>query len=187
MRAYKGFNENLACTCGKGIFYYQPGATYREKDSKTASTGFHSAENPADCFTWYSPNGSNRFFLVEAGGSIDEGIDDTKIASTELTLVKELNLKQMTLACMIYMAKHPTRKWKCFGSHHKIDEQAEVALGIAIGRGEKPKAKAKSGCIGLMLERNGVVMQAKAAMVDGKNIKSNKWYTITEEGTLVCE
>lgn len=187
MRAYKGFNENLACIYGKGIFNYQPGVTYREKDSKVASTGFHSAENPAGCLIVYPPDGRNRYFLVEAGGSIDEEIDDTKIASTELTLVKELNLKQMTLACMIYMAKHPTRKWKCSGSNHKIDEQAEIASGIAIGRGEKPKAKAKSGCIGLMLERNGVVMQAKAAMVDGKNIKSNKWYTITEEGTLVCE
>lgn len=187
MKAYKGFDKRLICTCGKGNFQYQPGITYREKESKTARTGFHSAEYLADCFKWYAPNGENRFFLVEAGGSIDEEIGDSKIASTELTLVEELNLKQMTIACMLYMVRHPERNWAQSGSCYQIGKQATVCRGIAIARGQKPRAKAEEGCIGLILEQKGRIIQAKAAMVGEKMIKSNKWYTITEKGELICE
>ena len=44
MRTFKGFNNNLQATCGKGTFQYQPGVLYREEKSKTRSTGFHAAE-----------------------------------------------------------------------------------------------------------------------------------------------
>lgn len=186
MLAYKGFNQNLQCTCGKGVFTYEPGKTYIEARSKTARTGFHCAEYLPDCFKFYSPDGNNRFFAVEAGGSIDEEDGDSKIACTELTLTKELNLKQMALASMIYMVRHPKRDWKASGHHYCITSKAEITEGIAIARGTGPQARGDKGSVvGLVLEEEGQIIQAKAAEVDGTEIKPDTWYTITKGGTII--
>lgn len=186
MQAYKGFNKKLQCTGGHGVFTYEPGKTYMEQTSKTASSGFHCAEYLPDCFKFYPPDGENRFFLVEAGGSIDEEAGDSKIACTEITLVKELNRKQMAIACMMYMAAHPKRNWKESGWHYHIDKnKAETVRGIAIARGTNPKAKGGNGSvIGLVLEEGGQIIQAKAAEIDGIRIKPDTWYTITRGGSI---
>lgn len=186
MRAYKGFNENLKCTCGKGIFTYEPGRTYTEEQSKTASTGFHCAEYLPDCFKFYQVNGKNRFYQVEAGGSIDEEQFDTKIACTELTLVRELTLKQMAIACMLYMVAHPLRHWEVScGGCMIAKEQAAGRTGIVIARGSRPKVKGEKGCaIGLVLEKKGNILQAQAAEIDGKHIKPDTWYSISKEGKI---
>lgn len=186
MLAYKGFNEKLQCTLGKGTFTYEPGRTYTEQSSKTASTGFHCAEYLPDCFKFYPPDRKNRYFLVEAGGSIDEEAGDSKIACTEITLIEELNLKQMAIACMIYMASHPKRDWETYGpGYHISKNKAETNKGIAIARGKEPKAKGKIGSVlGLMMEEHGQITQAKAAEVDGTKIRPDIWYTLTEGGKI---
>lgn len=186
MQVYKGFNRELKCTCGQGVYAYEPGKTYKETKSKTRSAGFHCAEYLPDCFKFYAPDGNNRFFLVEAGGSIDEEEEDSKIACTEITLVKELNLKQMVIACMIYMVKHPQRSWKASGYCYKIDtDKAETGRGIAIARGKNPRARGGTGsAIGLVLEKNGQIIEARAFEVDGKQILPDTWYTITKEGEI---
>lgn len=186
MQAYKGFNQNLQCTWGKGVFTYEPGKTYVEGSSHTARTGFHCAEYLPDCFKYYAPDGKNRFFLVEASGSIDEETYDSKIACTEITLMKELNRKQMALACMIYMVRHPKRDWKAAGCHYCITSKAEITGGIAIARGTEPQAKGDKGSVvGLVLEEDGQIIQAKAAEVDGTEIKPDTWYTITKGGNII--
>ena len=48
MIAYKGFNKDLTCTKGKGVFQYEPGKKYVEEKAKCARTGFHAATNPLD-------------------------------------------------------------------------------------------------------------------------------------------
>lgn len=111
MIVYKGFNEKLQATCGKGTFQYEVGKTYREEKSKTRSTGFHAAEYILDCLQWYPVNGKNRFFQCEAGGSIDEEDQCSMAVSTELTLVAELNLTEIAKAAMEYMIVHPKREW----------------------------------------------------------------------------
>lgn len=186
MQAYKGFNEKLQCTCGKGMFTYEPGRTYIEAKSKTASTGFHCAEYLPDCFKFYPLDKKNRFFLVEAGGSIDEEGGDSKIACTKITLIEELNLKQMAIACMIYIVSHPKRDWETSGNGYYIGKnKAETNKGIAIARGKEPKAKGKIGSIlGLILEEDGQIIQAKAAEVDGTHIRPDIWYTLTIGGKI---
>lgn len=112
MIVYKGFNENLQATCGKGIFQYEQGKTYTEEKSKTRSTGFHAAEYILDCLNWYALDGKNRFFRCEAGGSIDEEEGCSMVVSTELTLEKELNLTEIAFAAMRYIIEHPKRDWR---------------------------------------------------------------------------
>lgn len=88
MIAYKGFDADLQARWGSGTYRYEAGKTYKEDRSKCASSGFHCAENPIDCLKWYPLGAGNRYFLVEASGSLDETTGDSKIACTQITLLK---------------------------------------------------------------------------------------------------
>lgn len=100
MRVYKGFNKKIQAKHGKGTFQYEKGKTYKEEKSKTRSTGFHAAEYILDCLQWYPIDGKNKFFLCEAGGSIDEEDGCSMVVSTELTLIRELTLMEIAMAAM---------------------------------------------------------------------------------------
>lgn len=182
MKAYKGFNRDLTCTKGKGAYRYKPGETVREERSKTASTGFHCTENPLECFYWYPLGQENRYWMVEAAGSLDECGDDAKIACTEITLLKELTIPEMAAEAMAYMIRHPVRTWETSGCLLEVKrDQAEGAgLGsIAIARGKAPKARGKAGSvIGLLTEDDkGEILNAKLFRIDG-TWKEDTWYTI---------
>ncbi|MFQ8729908.1 MAG: hypothetical protein ACLSAC_05005 [Enterocloster bolteae] len=63
----------------------------------------HCAEYPLECLWWYPLGCGNRYFLVEASGSLDElGGTDTQLACTEITLLKELSLRELVGHAMIY-------------------------------------------------------------------------------------
>lgn len=109
MRVYKGFNKKIQAKYGKGTFQYEKGKTYKEEKSKTRSTGFHAAEYILDCLQWYPIDGKNKFFLCEAGGSIDEEDGCSMVVSTELTVLRELTLMEIAMAAMEYMIIHPKR------------------------------------------------------------------------------
>lgn len=156
MRAYKGFTKDLTARLGSGIYQFEAGKTYREDSSKTARKGFHCCENPFECLSYYSLNGENRFFIVEAAGSIDED-DAERISCTELTLIKELTPLEFALEGMKYMIEHPKReKWKQNRNSVQVAEdwvEAKTAGDIAIARGESPRVKGPAGSIlGLIRE-----------------------------------
>lgn len=79
MRAYKGFTKELISRLGNGekeTCCFTPGETKEVEASKTVSSGFHCCENPFECLAYYAFDGSNRFFIVEAAGDIDEDDDE---------------------------------------------------------------------------------------------------------------
>ena len=92
MIAYKGFNKDLTC---RG-FQYVEGETYKHDGEvvRCANGGFHSCESPLDIFSYYPPSESV-FHIVEVGGEIDRGSDDTKIASAEITIKAEIKLPEL--------------------------------------------------------------------------------------------
>lgn len=188
MNAYKGFNEQLECTCGNGVYRYTPGVTAKEKSSKTRRSGFHFSEYPPEVFAWYPINGKNRYFLVEAAGSIDEENSDVSTC-TEMTLVEELSVRQMALHTLVYMMEHPKRDWKRKGINLDIaEEQAECMRepGIAIARGKDPKVRGCAGTtIGLMKEKDGWEQIVSAYVVGEKGILPGKWYGFVE-GEVRC-
>lgn len=147
MIAYKGFTKDLTCTCGSGVYQYTPGVTVKEKDSKTRHSGFHYSEYPPECFAWYPINGQNRYFLVEASGSIDE--ENSNVSTcTEMTLKQELSVRQMALHTIAYILHHPRRTWEAHGTNLDIAKDAAECMrgpGIAIARGQNPKVR---GCAG---------------------------------------
>lgn len=186
MRVYKGFNQRLQATCGNGTFQYEEGKTYKEEKSKTRSTGFHAAEYILDCLQWYPINGENRFFLCEAGGSIDEEENCSMVVSTELTLLRELTLMEIAMAAMEYMIIHPKREWEKSEKGARAEKEWSEAIRgtkIAIARGTHPKVRGEYGTvIGLIVEdEKGKPVAAGVRNVDGIQAKEYQIYSMTED------
>ena len=150
MRVYKGLNKKNQAKHGKGTFQYEKGKTYKEEKSKTRSTGFHAAEYILDCLQWYPIDGKNKFFLCEAGGSIDEEDGCSMVVSTELTLIRELTLMEIAMAAMEYMIIHPKREWEKRERGAYAEKERSKAIGetkIAIARGKHPEVKGEYGTV----------------------------------------
>ena len=81
MIAYKGFRPGLIC---RG-YQFVMGLNTTEK-ANCRENGFHCAEDPLDCLSYYSSLEHSEYYIVNAGGDIDEDEHDSKIACTELTV-----------------------------------------------------------------------------------------------------
>ena len=89
MIAYKGFRPGLIC---RG-YQFVMGLNTTEK-ANCRENGFHCAENPLDCLSYYSSLEHSEYYIVNAGGDIDEDEHDSKIACTELTVIKRLTKEE---------------------------------------------------------------------------------------------
>lgn len=172
MIAYKGFNPGLVCrgyqfTMGENV----------TAEANCAQNGFHSAENPLDCITYYGNINNSVYCIVEAGGDIDEDDRDSKIASTELRIIRQLSVEHLFLHGLAFMVDHPKREW----SSHVSKDQATASNGYAVVRGSDPIAK---GTIGDILafakesKQGPSIERIALTRVDGKNIRPNVWYDI---------
>lgn len=191
MIAYKGFTIDLRSILGNGrkeTCEFVPGVTMTEERSKTGQGGYHCCENPFDCLTYYSLNGMNRFFKVEASGDIDED-DQGRIACTQITLLEELNGLGLALEGMKYMIEHPGReKWQQSYSNVIVtadQAEAEEAGHIAIARGEHPRVKGPAGSIlGVIREQEGFGIIDAKLFVPGAT-EAEKWLVIGSDRKMV--
>jgi hypothetical protein len=181
MKAYKGFNKDLSCMG----FKFKEGVINKTPEANCVKNGFHCAENPLDCLSYY-PNWNNSvYYIVKAAGDLDEDGTDSKISCTEMTLVKKLTLEEFVYESLAYMQRYPLRKW----NYHVSEQEASNKDGFAIARGKHPKA---AGTIGVVLglvreeEKSSEIAEITAVIVDGVKIKDNTWYTLLD-GRLVEE
>ena len=104
VETFKGTDRDMEC-CG-GYQY-----TLGEKNTddgaiRCGNKGFHSCEAPMDVLRYFPARDGNRYFTAEAGGDIDRsGADDSKIASSELTIKAEIGLPGIIRAHMEYTRK----------------------------------------------------------------------------------
>lgn len=172
MIAYKGFHPGLICR----DYQFQMGLNVTEK-ANCAENGFHCAEDPLDCLSYYSDMNASEYYLVRPGGDIDEDHRDSKIACTELTIIKKLEREEFFLHALAYMMDHPKRE--C--SHHVKWNYAKAADGYAIVRGTDPIASGEKGDIlAFAKETAGTkkITQIALAQVDGKRIRPGIWYDV---------
>jgi hypothetical protein len=96
--AYKGFNDDLACTPEGKHFQYEIGKTYRHDGKvKACKSGFHVITgHPLALFSYYAPAGT-RICQVEISGAMDSDDGGEKTAAEILTVGKEIGLTQLIL------------------------------------------------------------------------------------------
>ena len=172
MIAYKGFDEGLVCrgyqfTMGENVTV----------EANCAKNGFHSAENPLDCITYYGNINKSVYCIVEVGGDIDEDDRDSKIASTELRIIKQLSVEQLFLHGLAFMVDHPKRIW----SSHVSKNRAIASRGYAVVRGKDPIAKGQLGDVLAFAREDAsgqAIEQIALTRVDGKNIRPGVWYDV---------
>lgn len=172
MIAYKGFNKDLTCTKGKGSYQYTIGATYKEETAKCASTGFHCVEEPIEVLRWYAGQDA-RYCIVEAAGDINEDGDE-RISCTEMTILKEIDLKTLGILECEWMLEHPERQY----SNMVMRDEGEARKGdIVVVRGRHPKAAGELGStIFLVKECKGEIVNIGAYEIDSKDYLPGVYY-----------
>ena len=98
IKAYKGFNPDMTC---RG-YQFEVGKTYTHDGVVAAcKSGFHSCEYPLDVFNYYTP-ASSVFAEVDAAGTIARHNQDSKIASSVLTIKASIDLPGIIKAAIEY-------------------------------------------------------------------------------------
>lgn len=174
MIAYKGFNKDLSCTMGNGIFRYEVGKMYKENEAKCANTGFHCVEEPIEVLSWYR---DGRYCIVDAGGDIHEdGME--RISCTEMKILKEISLEQLGALECEWLIKHPDRK---HSKHIEKNAGRAVKDRIIIVRGKNPKAAGEMGSTIFLLKESKEtkeIVEAGAYKIDGTNFLPGVFYEI---------
>lgn len=186
--AYKGFRKDLSCISGGNRFEYKRGIWNEEPEANCRQNGFHCAENPLDCLTYYPCWDSAVYYIVLADGDINEDGNDTKISCTRMKLVKQLSLEEFVAHALKYISDHPLRK-----NNNHVHMDYGIALDdFVIVRGKNPKAKGKKGAVlGFVKEEisSKEIAEVGLYIVDGKEIEENTLYDIcgqrySEEGEI---
>lgn len=103
MKTYKGTDKNMQC---RGKQYVLGKKEVDDGAIRCGDKGYHSCEAPFDVLRYYPNINGNRFFEAEAGGKIDKAKnDDTKLASSKLTLKSEINFAGLVKAQIEYTRK----------------------------------------------------------------------------------
>ena len=200
LTTYKGTEKDMKC---HGGFRYELGKKYEDNGAiRCGGSGFHSCKTPLDVFRYFAPNKS-RYFVCEAGGIVDEDNEDSKIASSELTLTAEIGIPGLVKAHIDYVKSHTT-------TEHTDPKQATAGACGAATAGDRGAATSRGsvtvGVNGTGLVRgNGVMIRGglgailviaeeeensydlahwKAVVVDGETVKADTWYKLMN-GELV--
>lgn len=183
MIAYKGFNKNLTCTMGKGIFQYKPGIWYTEENARCARTGFHATDNPLDVLSYYGKK-DDRYFIVELGGNIDEDGVNSRISAPRIKLVRELTKAELYQEGVVWMSEHPKAPLAGVVKKDRGDAEGD---GAVIVRGKNPKAKGMIGDRLYMVkeDKEGMILEIGMYQVDGKSILPGIYYS--ERGEAVVQ
>ena len=170
MIAYKAFDPGLVC---RG-YQFVMGKNTTDK-ANCRNNGFHCAENPLDCLSYYPDLDVSEYYLVDAGGDIDEDGSDSKIACTELTILKKLTREDFFLHGLAYLADHPL-----LACPSRVMKDTAIARsGYAVVRGFDPIAKGTLNDVLAFAKEDPhtkTVTQIALTKVDGLKIRPDTWY-----------
>lgn len=136
--AYKGFNRDFTC---RG-FQYEIGKTYEHKgEVKACESGFHACEHPLDVFIYYAP-ATSRFAEVAMAGKLSRCGEDSKVASSRITIVAELQVHEVIERAVKYVfdRAEPSQRAETDKNGHVAS--ATGNYGAASATGERGAASA---------------------------------------------
>ena len=189
MKAYKGFDKDLKCR----DFQYEVGKTYETDEAKLCESGFHACEAPLNVFNYYPPT-TSRYCAVDLDEVSDERGNDSKVVGKKITVGAEIGIPGLVKAHVEYTREKAERGEKG-GSRSNLagGEGSNLAGGygsnlaggdwsLIVGRNG---AKAKGGIHSVIVLTEWewqncefVPVAVKSAIVDGKQVKPDTWYTL---------
>ena len=120
--SYKGFNADWTC---RG-YQFAVGETYiHDGQVEACASGFHACEYPLHVLRYYNPVQS-RFAIVEQSGEISRHDDDSKVASSRITVKAEIDLPDLIKAAVKYTMDRCT---PAKGAHTGKDNHAVTSAG----------------------------------------------------------
>jgi hypothetical protein len=203
IKGFKGFDKNLKCR----DMQYEIGKEYEtdKKPIRCTANGYHLCEDALDVFTYYPPL-TSRFCVVDGSGDVDRAEkEDSKIAVSKVKIGAELNLFQMIklgVECVLKRVKATTGNsahsattgnsahsaTTGYSAHSATTGKESIACGIGIDN----QARASIGSWIVLSEwkiKNGCycVKTVKSFKVDGKKIKADTWYKISNGKPIIVE
>ena len=201
MKAYKGFNADMTC---RG-FQYKEGETYHEDIADLCHKGFHACERPLDVLAYYSPN-SSVFHEVELDDVSEQREEDSKVCAKFIKIGAKVDIATLVKATVDYTvskcdpakSQHAKKDggaasatgWRGAasatgwnGAALATGDSGAASAGhktaIAVAWGPSGRAKGVLGAHIVCAEwRNGKLVDAKMAVVDGDKIKADTYYML---------
>jgi hypothetical protein len=136
--SYKGFNQDWTCR----DFQYELGKTYEhEGEVEACAGGFHACEYPLHVFRYYKPSQS-KFAVVEQAGKLSRHGEDSKVASSRITVKAELDIAGIIKAAVKYTIDRCTPAEGATSDQPKTAVKAEGKNKIASASGRYGAATA---------------------------------------------
>ena len=199
--SYKGFDADWTC---RG-FQYEVGKTYEHDGPVVAcESGFHGCEYPLHILRYYRP-ASSVYAVVRQGGTIDRHAEDSKIASSRLSVTVQIDIAGLVKAAIKYtldrctpaegahtdeanrsVSANGTRK-SATASGYSGAATASGYSGAATASGFNGRARGAIGCALFLVHRDAdrKITHAKALIVGRDGIKPDTYYRLDDGGNAV--
>ena len=208
MKAYKGFDRNLACRGHQ----FELGGTYDTgADPDVCRSGFHACLNPLDVLAYYPAADGSRYCEVEVADDAATHDEDSKVASRTIKdgvelgppglikaglevvweRVRKAKPDRYTSGDRSTAATSGDRSTAATSGDRSAaatsgDRSTAIATGtdsVALAAGWNSSASGAIGCWLMLVERDlvtGSILEAKAVKVDGDEIKPDVLYTLRD-------
>ena len=199
--AYKGMDSKMQCR----EMQYAVGEEFTvDGEIECCGNGLHACERPLDVFGYYAPGTGSRYFRVTQSGDLSRDGADSKVASRKMRVDAEIGIPGLVKAHIEYVKAHTTTEHTdperatagycgaatagSFGAATSRGRASVGENGIASVRCSNPMAKGGIGAV-LVLARESEetydLICWNSAVVDGKTIKADTWYTLDDNGNIV--
>lgn len=186
LRVYKATAPGMKARLGNGKDHPHMGLNVTT-EANCAQNGWHCAENPLDCLSYFSWDDKNEFYLCEAGGDIHESGHLSVVSCTELTVKKRLTLVEFVAEAVKYIIRHPNR-----ALHSQIKAIADIKKNdsFAIVCGENISASGEEGCVlaWIQKDKSGCILAVHIEQVGLHNkVKPGISYSVNDMGFLFAD
>lgn len=173
---FKMFEKGLVCRGYK----FKEGVN--ECDHATCvKEGFHAAENPLDCLSYYPSFDANECWLCYADGEIHEKGDDSKLSCTRLEILRRLEKWEFIYEACRYIIEHP---WSEYNRYVQEDVGTTSEQGFAIVVGQAPQAKCvRDGDIVALIVKKKHGNAEKLVFLYGEETKKGATYRAFDNET----